>query len=125
MSEVVLSMTESDHKGWEAYGLKDFGDYAECVEYVNQTEYGDGQLEGEWFYVDDALYIVEGQGQFRVIYHGTFGNYNSPGSSCHTHALLFDVPGQMAHFEAVKEEWEGMPEYDTMYDEEEEEEEDE
>jgi hypothetical protein len=70
-----------DHKEWEAAGLKDFGDFAECVEYINQCEYGDGQLEGDWYYGDDDTLTV---------YAGSFGNYNSPGASAYTFANVYD-----------------------------------
>jgi hypothetical protein len=95
----MFTFTASDYKTWESEGLKDFDDFAECVEYVNQSEYGDGQLEGEWYYGDDDTL---------VIYSGSFGNYNSPGATHFTQAEKF------ATEEEYKEElakWEATPEY--------------
>jgi hypothetical protein len=88
-----------DHKRWAEAGLKDFGDFAECVEYVNQSEYGDGQLEGEWYYCDDDTLTV---------YSGSFGNYNSPGASSYTTADVYD---DKTEYEEEKARWEGCPEY--------------
>jgi hypothetical protein len=96
----------SDYRDWEAAGLRDYGSFAECVTFTNQTEYGDGQLEGNWYYCDDDR---------RVIYHGTFGNYNSPGSDHDTYA---DVYGddETADYEATKAKWDAEPEYEETDD---------
>lgn len=91
-----------DHKAWEAAGLKDFGDFAECVEYVNQFELGDGQLEGDWFYCDDETL---------TIYTGSFGNYNSPGASSYTNADVYEAD-EKEEYEAEKAKLEAQPEYD-------------
>jgi hypothetical protein len=88
-----------DHKAWSAAGLKDYGDFAECVEYVEQSEYGDDQLEGGWWYADDAAL---------TIYTGTFGNYNSPGASSYTFADVYDDPDE---FRAEVARLEALPEY--------------
>lgn len=88
-----------DHKGWSEAGLKDFGDYAECVEYINQAEYGDGQLEGDWYYCDD---------ENRTIYYGTFGNFNSPGAEHYTSANVY---ADMDDYQHEVERLEGMEEY--------------
>lgn len=89
----------SDYRSWAEAGLKDFRDFSDCVEYVNQSEYGDGQLEGEWFYYEDRS---------KTIYHGTFGNYNSPGSSCHTYALVYS---SREEYTKEKTRLLSMPEY--------------
>lgn len=83
---------------WAAHHLKDFGDYAESVEYVNQEpDYGDS-LSGEWYYGDDDNL---------VIYEGTFGNDHSPGSDHHTVATIYpDYDGyreRMADLESQPE----------------------
>lgn len=90
-----------NHKAWAEAGLKDFGDFAECVEYVNQSEYGDGQLEGEWYYCDDET---------RTIYTGTFGNYNSPGASSYTNADVYDED-EIDDYNAEKAKLEAQDEY--------------
>jgi hypothetical protein len=91
----------SEYAKWEAAGLKDYGDFCECVEYVNQSEYGCDQLEGEWYYCDDETL---------TIYYGTFGNDNSPGASCYTDADVYSEE-ERADYEAAKAEWEAQPEY--------------
>jgi hypothetical protein len=91
--------TAFDNRAWDAAGLKDFGDFAECVTNCNQSEYGDDQLEGDWWYADDDN---------RTIYSGTFGNYNSPGASSYTFA---DVYENVEDFRAEVVQLEAMPEY--------------
>ena len=90
-----------NHKRWSARGLKDFGDYAECVEYINQSELGDGTIEGEWYYVDD---------ENKTIYFGTFGNYNSPGASSYTYADQYG-PDEWADYGNKVAILEDSPEY--------------
>jgi hypothetical protein len=90
--------TACDYAEWKNAGFKDFEDFSECVEYVNQSEYGDDQLEGEWYYADDETH---------VIYWGSFGNYNSPGASHFTYAEQFTVE----EYQKAVKRWESMPEY--------------
>lgn len=79
---------------------RDFSDYADCVTYCNRSEYGDGQLEGEWYYCDDVNC---------VIYSGSFGNYNAPGASGYTHCDLYET---RQAYEDDKAAWEAEPEYE-------------
>lgn len=95
----VTSYRAYDRKEWSEAGLKDFGDYAEGIEFINQTEYGDGQLEGDWYYCDD---------ENRTIYHGTFGNYNSPGAEHYTSAVVY---ADVDDYQFGVERLEGMEEY--------------
>ena len=89
----------SDRREWESLRLKDFGDYAEAVQYFNQRErYGDS-LEGEWF-ADDPDNLA--------VYGGTFGNDDSAGASCYTWAEVYDDP---AEFAARVKYLESLPEY--------------
>jgi hypothetical protein len=90
-----------NHKAWAEAGLKDYGDFADMVEFVNQTEYGDGQLEGEWYYCDDET---------RTIYTGTFGNYNSPGADSYTNADVYDED-EIDEYNAEKAKLEAQDEY--------------
>lgn len=92
-------MNAFDHKAWTAAGFKDFSEYGDGIEYVNQSEYGDGQLEGEWWYADDKAL---------VIYSGSFGNDNSPGAESYTYAEQYDTREE---FDAAVKEWESKPEY--------------
>jgi hypothetical protein len=102
-----------NHRDWSAYNLADYGDFAECVEWVNQQEDGCDQLRGEWWYSPDEVVTVDRQGTFRVIYYGSFGNYNSPGASSYTYAELYDVADadDVADYAKAVERWEGFPEY--------------
>lgn len=98
-----------DHEEWRKCGLQNYEDYSECIEYVNQSEYGDDQLEGEWFFIPDEA-LADGD---RVIYHGTFGNYNSPGSSHATYANVYDMndPDDVGELIRDRDTWEGQEEY--------------
>lgn len=91
------------YDAWEAAGLLNFDDFAECVEYVNQREDGFEVLAGDWFYPHDET---------KTIYFGTFGNYNSPGASHCTYAEVYDNEDE--YREAVAS-WEAMPEYSEEY----------
>jgi len=91
-----------DNHTFQLCGFKDFNLYCEKINYVNQKEYGDGQMEGEWYWIDYKEW---------TIYTGAFGNYNSPGASCYTHAVQFDPDEEALKFLKACEFWEGMPEY--------------
>lgn len=85
--------------GWQNPALRDFGDYGDMVEYVNQRESGFGDLEGEWYYIDETALTV---------YGGTFGNDHSSGTSGTTFAEVY--PNQDEFSRRVKE-LESMSEY--------------
>jgi hypothetical protein len=111
-----VTINAFNHEQWQRHGLKDYADFAEHATFCNQAEYGDGQLEGEWFYIDDEP-LPNGS---RVIYFGSFGNDNSPGASAYTNAEVFDGgdPDEMAEFTLRAREWEAKPEYiDDAFDE--------
>ena len=86
-------------EAWEAAGLKDYGDYADCVEYRNERESGFGDSEGAWFYGDDDNL---------TIYTGTFGNDHSPGASHYTSAEVFD---DREEYLAEVKRLDSLPEY--------------
>lgn len=88
-----------DHKNWAESGFLDYGDFSDMVEYVNQQEDGPDSYRGHWWYGDDEA---------RVLYFGSFGNYNSPGASSHTYAERFDAEED---YRAAVAEWERLPEY--------------
>lgn len=94
--------------------LPDFGEYADCVEYVNQQDCGD-YTEGEWYYIPDEP-LPDG---YRVIFVGSFGNYNSPGADGFTKAGIYAAGDTL--YEKEKAFWESCPEYLPSEDEEEEE----
>jgi len=100
----MTTICYDQHQAWKNAGLMDYGDFADCVEYVNQSEYGDGQLEGEWYWIDYENF---------VIYHGSFGNYNSPGADAFTKADVYDQESGSdgTDFITAAAEWEGKPEY--------------
>ncbi len=109
------SYTASDYKGWASAGLKDYADFADCVEYVNQREDGFGGDRGQWYYADDET---------RTIYSGSFANDHSPGASHYTYAEVYeplgeDEDGADEYAEAVAK-WESYEEYLPTDDDEEE-----
>ena len=120
-----------DHNAWDEAGLQDYGDFSESVEFCNQSEYGDGQLEGDWYYVPDEPLAKGKYAGCRVIYSGDFGNYNAPGASSYTYTNIYDMKDEQdaAAFEKAKAEWEASPEYteetEAAWDEDEDEEDDE
>lgn len=91
----------ADGRNWESLRLLDPGEFMDRVTFCNQEEYGDGQLEGEWWYADDSA---------RVIYYGSFGNYNSPGASSCTWAEVYGAEEEAEYREQVAH-WEAQPEY--------------
>lgn len=95
----TAAMNADPDAGTAYFPSKEFGDYAECVEYVNQTEYGYGQLEGEWYYADD---------ESLTLYSGSFGNDNAPGADDWTNAHEFDTKADYDRDVAI---WQMMPEY--------------
>lgn len=92
-----------NHAEWEGHGLKDFGDFADAVEYINEQESGYGDLEGEWYFVDDEP-LPNGD---RVIYYGTHGNDHSPGASMYTNAVIFNKNTELAEFRKRRKQWQG------------------
>ncbi len=106
-----ITVYGSNYREWAEHGLKDFGDFSDCIEYVNQTEDYCDSLAGEWYYCDDDAL---------VIYSGTFGNYNSPGASHYMSAEVYDRDGEgRAAYEKDKAGWESQDEYLPSEDEEE------
>jgi hypothetical protein len=89
----------SHHEDWTNAGLKDYGDFAECVTYYNCDTLGDDTEEGMWFYPDDDSL---------TIYGGTFGNEDAPGSDSCTWAQIYE--DEDAYKRAVAE-LEACPEY--------------
>lgn len=93
-----MSYNAFNHKEWDDAGLKDFSDFSELVDYVNQEEFGDS-ARGEWFYGDD---------ENRTLYWGTFADDHSPGASQYTSAEIFETDEE---YKAKLAEWEALPEY--------------
>lgn len=89
----------NDSKLWEQMSLKDFGDFADSVEYVNQAEDWADSFCGQWYFADPEKL---------VIYSGTFGNDHSPGSRMYTYAETFDDSDQ---FLRTLKSWHKMPIY--------------
>lgn len=113
-------------------GLADYGDFADRVTFVNQSEFGDGQLEGEWFYIPEEADDPGWVEKCRVIYSGSFGNDNSPGASHYSAAEVYHVEepegegeDELQQFGEAKKEWEAKPEYNEEDSPEEDEDEDE
>ena len=97
-----------DHKAWDDAKLQDYEDFSECVEFCNQVDLGDCS-EGEWYYIPDEPLKEGPYVGCRVIYSGSFGNYNAPGASSYTNAEIYD-PDEST-FDAAKSLWEAYPEY--------------
>lgn len=84
---------------WKALCFDEFYVYSNKITYYNQEEYGDGQIQGCWFYIDINNL---------VIYTGSFGNDNAPGASMYTtaHKCEDDI-----EFDEFVDELESKPEY--------------
>ena len=94
-----------DFASWEAIGLEDFGDFADCVSYFNQAEDAFSGY-GDWFYIPDSPLP---DGSF-VVYGGSYGNDNSPGASRYTYAEVYEADEEEAYRERIAE-LEAFPEY--------------
>lgn len=88
----------NDRKYWAEYKLKDFGDYAEMVEYVNDRPDCFDSNRGDWFYGDDER---------KILYSGTYGNDHSPGASMYTYAEIL-TPEE---YRQALEKWNKAPAY--------------
>lgn len=86
------------HREWAEAGLKDFSEFADCIEYVDQRDYGD-LVVGWWWHFDSSS---------RVVYSGSFGNDNSPGASHYTYAEAYD---DKCELDAALAHWKSKPEY--------------
>lgn len=108
-----LSFNAFNHKEWASYNLADYGDYSDKTTDINQRDDGPDSTAGTWFYIPDEPLVVEGQGTFRVIYSGTWGNYNSPGADSYTNAELYDIEDadDMAAFEKDSKRLDDAPEW--------------
>ena len=98
-----LSFNAFNHKEWASYNLADYGDYSDKTTDYNMRDDGADSTAGSWYYIPDEPLVVEGQGTFRVIYHGTWGNYNSPGADSYTNAELYDIEDEDDMAEFAKE----------------------
>lgn len=99
--------SSSDHKEWADAGLKDFGDYSDCVEYVNQKDGGGCGDSGQWYYADEDNF---------VIYSGRFADDESPGAR-----VWADVYDDEDEFLDALADWEEQPEWldDEFFDDDE------
>jgi hypothetical protein len=118
-----FSVTAFDHRAWARHGLKDYGDFAECIGECNQREMAD-HTSGEWFFIDeDVLPPMQGvdyegkPANEKAIYFGTWGNDNAPGADSYTYAEIFDMDDKddRAAYAARRAEWERAPEWLTEY----------
>lgn len=107
----MTTLTAHEYAMYKTYGLKDYCEYSDKVTYVNQRDYPD-YTEGEWYYDDEDEYITW-LGRNKVIYHGTFGNYNSPGYSHYTYAEVYDMDNadDVKEYEASLLRFSLLPEY--------------
>lgn len=76
--------------------LMRYEQFSDKITYVNQKDIGDC-YKGSWFYGDD---------ENLVIYYGTFGNFNSPGSRMETEE--FETQKE---YQTMLAKWKNLPEY--------------
>jgi hypothetical protein len=102
-----FTVNASNYKEWERLGLGEIE--LDMAEFVNQEEDGFDQLRGEWYIIPEEPL----PNNDRVIYHGTFGNDNSPGASHYTYAEVYNMDDldDAVQFETDKAEWEAKEEY--------------
>ncbi len=93
---------------WHHYELEDYCDFSEKITEYNQEERCD-HTKGRWYYIPDGL-LPNGD---RVIYFGTWGNDNAPGSSSYTYAEVYDTEDddEKAKFEKDMAELKAYPEW--------------
>ena len=105
-----------DHKAWAEAHLLNYEDFSDRITECNQKEYGDDCLEGDWFFIPDEA-IAEGEYKgCRVIYSGSFGNYNSPGASSYTYADIYE-PDEEKDFAVQEAVGNAAPEFADVDDE--------
>jgi hypothetical protein len=99
-----------DSKAWDAAGLADYGQFSDMVDDRNVREAGDHTC-GDWFYSPEKADPGWLDGS-RVIYSGTWGNYNAPGASSYTGADIYDAgdPEDMAEYNATLSALQAEPE---------------
>jgi hypothetical protein len=109
-----MHVANFDHKEWDRLNLQDYSEFSEKITECDQRELGDCTA-GNWYYIPDEP-VTNENGVFKVIYHGSWGNYNSPGASSYTYAELFDTtdPDDMEDFEKQKKNWENSPEWEEV-----------
>ncbi len=114
-----FQVCEAHHDEWADNSLADYGSFSDCITECNQRDRGDYSI-GEWFYIpDEVLPPMQGVDyggvtpNERAIYHGTWGNDNSPGASHYTYADVYDMddPEDAAQYEADVKEWKAQPEW--------------
>lgn len=111
------SVCAFDHHRWQQLGLLDYEKFSDCITERNMVDRGD-YSNGTWYYASDKPLP---DGSF-AIYHGTWGNDNSPGASMYTHAELYDTEEEQ---KTALVGWNELPEWidegedDTEDDEEE------
>lgn len=99
------TLSAFDHDRWDRLGLADYSEFSDRTTDCNQEDLGDCS-QGEWYYIPDEP-LANGD---KVIYNGTWGNYNSPGASSYTYATIYS-PDEEEQFQAAKREWENTEEW--------------
>jgi hypothetical protein len=106
----LFSHQELNRRGWVDSMLD-----LDRADFINQSEYGDGQTEGEfWVQCDQLAFDSEQSGRvFLVLVLGSFGNYNSPGASGYTTVYLYDLsaPDAVANYHEDVARLTSLPEY--------------
>lgn len=108
----VETVCASDYKRWSELRLPYYCNHSEEWSYYNQIDIGD-KLEGNWYWVPDKPKLPNGD---YVVIVGTFGNYNSPGHSHWTQAIMFESKLEFLDYVQELKEY---PEYLEIEEEEE------
>jgi hypothetical protein len=88
---------------WSALDL-DALDYLDGAEFRNETDSGNGDSEGDWFYPVGMIPT----GEYIIIF-GTHGNDHSPGASHYTYASVYE-PNEIPEYNTEVARWEAIPE---------------
>jgi hypothetical protein len=108
-----------EHRQLNLFGWADDMLNMDRANYINQSEYGDGQLEGEFWIRSDRLATGSDGKTYLVLIGGSFGNYNSPGADHCTTAYLYDIadPDAVAAYHIDVARLSSYPEYEPTDDE--------
>ncbi len=109
----MKNISAFDYKKWKEEGLQDFQEFADFITFINQDEDWSDTLCGEWWYAPEE----EVKPGWQVIYCGSFSNSFSPGASCATCALLYNMNDENDKNRYMRqlEEFKNAPEYVEDY----------
>lgn len=102
-----------NNKEWSSFNLENYEQFSDKITEINQEEIGDC-LKGVWYYIPDEPL----SNNDRVIYVGTFGNYNAPGADSYTYANIYNMDDDVdaAQFVMDKTYYKNSPEFLVLED---------